>query len=318
MENTPPDPRGSRQISDSFEPSYVTVEVVPEPPEEQWAPPPRRFRRRVWVPVILFVLTCASTLEVGSRLGSAGSKPWMYALPLMTILLCHEAGHFLQAWRYRVFASFPYFIPMPYSPIGTLGAVIGMEARVGDRKALFDIGITGPLAGLVPTIVCCTLGLRWSELVRVPDGIPGSLGEPLLFKGLAWMTFGRLPEGVDILLHPVAYAGWVGLLITALNLFPIGQLDGGHVLYGLLRRRAHSVAWLLLVGAGASMLIAAFGCGYVPVLQWLLMSVLLLAMGPRHPPTANDYVPLGPIRQVLGWLTLAFVPIGFTPVPFWY
>ncbi len=289
---------------------YVYVEVVPEPARETvrtWLA-----HHRWLVPVLLFVLTCLSTLLVAPTSKKYGWQPWMYAVPLMTILICHEAGHFIQARRYGVRATLPYFLPMPISPIGTMGAVIAMEAHVGDRKALFDIGITGPLAGLVPTIVCCTLGLHWSKLA--PDMSPW--GQPLLFKGLAYLTFGRLPEGTDILLHPMAFAGWVGLLITALNLFPIGQLDGGHILYGLLRRRAHSVAWGILVAAAATVLIVGTLFGQPAVLGWLVMISLLLAMGPRHPPTANDYVPLGPVRTVLGWLTLAFVPIGFTPMPF--
>jgi len=270
------------------------------------------------LPVVLFVLTCWSTLLAAPINQKHGWRPWMYALPLMTILVCHEAGHFLQARRYGVPASLPFFIPMPFSPIGTMGAVIAMEARIGDRKALFDIGITGPLAGLVPTFIFCILGLHWSHF-ESPGAFQGqglSLGSPLVFELLAGWLKGPAPEGAFLSLHPVAFAGWVGLLITALNLFPIGQLDGGHVLYGLLRRRAHGVAWGILVAAAAAVLIAGIWYRYTAVLGWLMMICLLLAMGPRHPPTANDYVPLGVVRTVLGWLTLAFVPIGFTPFPF--
>jgi len=135
------------------------------------------------------------------------------------------------------------------------------------------------------------------------------LGEPLLFKLLAYLTFGPLPDGADISLHPVAYAGWVGIFITALNLIPIGQLDGGHVLYALLLRRAHGVAQAVLFAA----MLAVVVFGYW---GWTLMILLLMLMGPIHPPTANDYVPLGTGRTVLGWASLLFVPIGFTPVPF--
>ena len=155
----------------------------------------------------------------------------------MTILLCHEMGHFLQALRYGVYASLPYFIPMPLTPIGTFGAVIAMEPRQGDRKAVFDIGISGPLAGLVPTLVFLVLGLQWSHY-DVPKTI-SFLGTPLLVKYIATLMHGPIPANQCIAYHPVAFAGWVGLLITSINLIPIGQLDGGHILYGMFRKKAH-------------------------------------------------------------------------------
>jgi len=253
--------------------------------------------------------------EAIAHLLAAVREGVVYAASLMTILICHEAGHFFQARRYGVYASFPYFIPMPFSPIGTMGAVIAMEAHTGDRKALFDIGITGPLAGLVPTLVFSILGLQLSE--KIPISETGTaLGEPLIFKLLSWQIVGTLPEGQEILLHPMAYAGWVGLLITALNLFPIGQLDGGHVLYGLLRTKAHAVATLVLFGATAAVFLGTALLGDPRLMGWTLMLLLLYLMGPRHPPTADDNVPLGFWRHVLGWLTLAFLPLGFTPIPF--
>jgi membrane-associated protease RseP (regulator of RpoE activity) len=231
----------------------------------------------------------------------------------MTILACHEAGHFLQTRRYGVSASLPIFLPLPVPPIGTMGAVIAMDSRVADRKALFDIGISGPLAGLVPTLVFCILGLQpgWSN-VAVKDPIVAAnsweFGEPLLFKAVAWLTFGQVPEGSDVFLGPMAMAGWAGLLITALNLVPIGQLDGGHILYALLRWRAHAIATVLLAAA-------IVGSVVFQLYGWTLMLALLVLMGPKHPPTANDNVRLGRRRIVLGWLTLAFLPFGFTPNP---
>lgn len=281
-------------------PEIIVAEVVPEPSQRTRVPVIRR--RRVLTPVLLFVATCASTLLVGG---------WMYALPVMTILLCHETGHFLQARRYGVYATYPYFLPMPISPIGTFGAVIAMGARMGDRRALFDIGITGPLAGLVPTLLFCVVGLQLSEWAPASQhaGELG-LGAPLLFQQLAtWIMEPPSAGNTTLALHPVAFAGWVGLLITAINLIPIGQLDGGHVLYGLLRQKAHSVAWLLLLGAGVAIVLSG-------LYGWLLMLLLLMLIGPAHPPTANDNAPLGFGRIVLGWLTLAFIPLGFTPEPF--
>jgi membrane-associated protease RseP (regulator of RpoE activity) len=228
----------------------------------------------------------------------------------MTTLLAHELGHYFQARRYGVPASLPYFIPMPASPVGTMGAVIMMQPGVGNRRTLFDIAISGPLAGLVPALLFSIVGLHWSHIVAATDEQVGlRLGEPVLFKVLADLTFGALPPGQDIALHPVGFAGWVGIFITALNLIPIGQLDGGHILYALLLRRAHMVARLLLVAAVIA--VAAFGYW-----GWTLMIVLLMLMGPMHPPTANDQVSLGTVRTVLGCASLLFVPVGFTPVPF--
>jgi membrane-associated protease RseP (regulator of RpoE activity) len=199
---------------------------------------------------------------------------------------------------------------MPNSPIGTMGAVIVMQPGKGDRRSLFDIAVTGPLAGLLPALVFSVLGLQWSEVVAIGgEGAGLTLGEPLVFKLLAYFVFGPMPEEQHIALHPVAFAGWVGIFITALNLIPIGQLDGGHILYALLRRRAHVIAEVLLFAAMAAVVIWGYW-------GWTLMILLLMLMGPVHPSTADDNVPLGAARTWLGWLSLAFVPLGFTPVPF--
>ena len=260
-------------------------------------PPPNRMRRAL----ILFAATCLSTWFTGGLL---------FSLALMTTLLAHELGHYIQTRRNGVSASLPYFIPMPISPIGTMGAVIVMQRGQGDRRSIFDIAISGPLAGLVPALLFSIIGLYWSDVVTVSDHQGGmTLGEPLIFKGLAYLTHGSLLEGQDIALHPLAFAGWVGIFITALNLFPIGQLDGGHILYALLLRRAHWVARLLLMLIAIAVVIWGYW-------GWSLMIFLLLLMGPDHPPTANDDMPLGTVRTILGWACLLFVPIGFTPVPF--
>lgn len=271
--------------------------ALPEEIPRQPSPAPRR----LLLPALLFIATCFSTYRIGG---------FAFAVPLMFILTTHEFGHFFQALHYGVPASLPYFIPMPLSPIGTMGAVIGMQAGIGNRRALYDIGISGPLAGLVPAIACSIVGLQLSDVVATAgrkDML--TLGEPLLFKLLVLLTFGPLEPTQDIALHPLAYAGWVGIFITGLNLIPIGQLDGGHVLYALLLRRAHPVAMFALFAAVLA--VAVFGYW-----GWSLMLFLLFLMGPRHPPTADDSVPLGPGRIILGWLTLSFVILGFTPQPF--
>ena len=233
----------------------------------------------------------------------------IFLIILSFLVIIHELGHFLQAGRYGVPASLPFFLPMPLSPIGTMGAVIAMRSHSGNRKTLFDIGISGPLAGLVPALACCVWGIQHSG--RVPhifDPNEIYLRVPLLFDWLTqWL---RQPLGADetMQFHPIAFAGWVGLLITSLNLLPVGQLDGGHILYALLRKYAAPVATLFLLGA-----IAALAFGYD---MWAIFVIMLCLMGPGHPPTADDTVPLGWPRILLGWLTLAFLPIGFTPLPF--
>ncbi len=290
---------------DEYRPSgpggaYSPVAVAPDPAglehyEEEYRPTPL-----TPLPVLLFLATCYTTYEVGG--------PW-YCIPLMLTLLCHEFGHFIQARRYRVSASWPFFIPVPFPPLGTMGAVIGMRGHMGDRRALFDIGISGPLAGLVPALIFSYVGLTMSQLVKMPPNVRGGLGEPLLFQWLCDFIFGPRAPGEDIILHPLAYAGWVGIFITALNLIPIGQLDGGHVLYALLRGKAHFVAQLFLAGAVVGVILTGnWG--------WSLMLMLLFYMGPNHPPTANDEEPLGTGRTVLGWVTLLFMIVGFTPQPF--
>lgn len=310
MSNDPrPDP--ADPLSDPFDavlpaPSrQADTPVVMATVVEPIAPPKPRLRWQI--PLLLFVATCATTYDRGGP---------VYAGALMTILLCHEFGHYLQARRHGVRASLPFFLPMPFSIIGTMGAVIGMDARVKDRRALFDIGISGPLAGLVPTLVFCCVGLQapYSE-VKVPDGSFTQIGEPLVFHLIADLIHGPLPPGQDIVIGPLAWAGWVGLLITAINLFPIGQLDGGHILYALLRRRAHLVAKAILFLAVAGIAAAVMVFGQPQMAGWSVMILLLLIMGPAHPPTARDDVPLGRGRIILGWLTLAFLIFAFTPNP---
>jgi membrane-associated protease RseP (regulator of RpoE activity) len=255
------------------------------------------------LPVILFLATCYTTSSVGG---------FTYSAALMLILTCHEFGHYLQAKRYHVPASLPYFIPIPagYSPFGTMGAVIAMRGGSWNRKELFDIGISGPLAGLVPALICSIVGLHYSEVVPLPP--PGSgrmLGEPLIFQAIAYFTFGPLPADKTINMGALAYAGWVGIFITALNLMPVSQLDGGHVIYALLRQKARMVTSTLLAAAVLGML-------WTQSYQWLPMLALIMLIGPNHPPTADDHVPLGTTRIILGWLALAFVIVGFTPTPF--
>lgn len=284
-----------------LQPEVIVTETVPRPPEPS--------RARWLVPLVLFVLTCLSTFAVadGFKNPLTGLK---YSVCVLAVLLSHEMGHFLQAVRYGAPATLPFFLPMPFSPIGTFGAVIAMDTRRLDRRALFDIGISGPLAGLVPALVFTVVGIQQSQVVPTARSGPFmELGEPLLFTYLTHWLKGPLPEGYTLLLGPVAFAGWVGMLITALNLIPIGQLDGGHILYALLGRRANAVGMFFLLAAFAAVVIFGYWA-------WLLMIFLLGLLGPEHPPTANDDAPLGLFRVILGWLVLGFIIVGFTPEPF--
>ena len=218
----------------------------------------------------------------------------------------------MQTKRYGVPATLPFFIPMPMPPIGTMGAVIAMSPNMGNRRALFDIGITGPLAGLVPTLIFWSSACTGLDLDVIPPrafrsvtrcfcaSSSGSSSARARGKGRHACIRWRLPPGS-------------GCLITSLNLIPIGQLDGGHVLYALLRKKAHRVAPFLLMAAAVAVVVGAVVYHYP---MWILMVLLLFVMGPIHPPTANDDVPLGTARIVLGWLTLAFIFVGFTPTPF--
>jgi membrane-associated protease RseP (regulator of RpoE activity) len=285
-------------------------------------------RRRVVLPLLLFVATCMTTTLAGAGLGldvfAAALSSWgdpratqlllnafeqgvLYSGTLMAILFAHEMGHFLQALRYHVPASLPYFIPVPFPPLGTMGAVIGMRGLGADRRALFDIGISGPIAGLLLAVPAVVVGLQYSNVKPILPGV-WRFGEPLLFQWLTYWVKGPLPAGTEIECHPIAFAGWVGLFITGLNLMPIGQLDGGHVSYALFRRGAHRIAVVLLFAFLVLMI-------YFQYYHWTLMLILIMLIGPEHPPTANDMVPLGFVRRLLGLASLASVIVLFTPTP---
>ncbi len=233
----------------------------------------------------------------------------------MTILTAHELGHYLQARRHRIPASPPFFIPLPLPPFGTLGAVIAMRPQRANARSLFDLAITGPLAGLVPTIAFSLWGLRISPVVEFTDELRQStvtLGEPAIFKLLSYLAIGPTPEGHTVLLHPMAYAGWVGIFITALNLVPISQSDGGHILFTLVPRYAHRISLFVFRAACVAVLIGRL---WNYLLLVVLLALVLRFIGFKHPPLADDSTQLDRWRVVLGWLTLTLFFLGLSPIP---
>jgi membrane-associated protease RseP (regulator of RpoE activity) len=279
-------------------------------------------RRRVVLPLVLFVATCLTTFLAGAlgwdpTLASANgglarnvAANWqqglIYMAAVIGILLTHEMGHFLQTLRYRVHASLPFFIPVPFLFTGTMGAVIGMEGSRADRKQLFDIGISGPLAGLAVALPIIWFGILQAKIVQ--PGTEVILGDPLVFKLLAqYLRHDIAPGAILDKNHPLLMAGWVGMLVTGLNMLPISQLDGGHVIYGLFGRSSRLVARAFLI---AAILFVVLGDHY----NWTVMLVLVIMLGVDHPPTRDDNVALGWWRRILGLASLGIPVLCFTPV----
>ncbi|MBI3838625.1 MAG: site-2 protease family protein [Planctomycetia bacterium] len=286
--------------------------------EDLESPPPRR----VFLPLFLFVATCLSTFFAGALnwnptfyleknqaetvIGVNWGQGLVYMAAVIGILMMHEMGHFLQTIRYGVPASLPFFIPVPILMTGTMGAVISMEGSRADRKQLFDIGLSGPWAGLVVALPIIWFGIK--AATPMPSTSEFQLGDPLIFKLLTSYLRPDLPaEAILSKNNPLLMAGWVGMLITGLNMLPVSQLDGGHVIYGLFGRHAHLVARGFLI---ASIAFIVFGEQY----NWIVMLVLVIMLGVDHPPTRDDNVPLGPVRTIIGLVSLAIPVLCFTPI----
>jgi membrane-associated protease RseP (regulator of RpoE activity) len=286
--------------------------------------------RRVILPIVLFVATCLSTFWVGAakweplRPNYAASwetvrqtiaAHWDIGLAYMgavlAILLTHEMGHFLQTVKYRIAASYPLCIPVPFNPIGTMGAVISMDGSQADRRQIFDIGIAGPLAGLGVAFPVLWQGIKDLNLSQ-----PAAPGEIQFYLPLVaqWMLHWAHPDAAWagtkwVALHqlnPYFMAGWVGMLITGLNMLPISQLDGGHTMYALFLDRAHSFARFFI----------SFSILYVVInldeaVLWTPMLLLVIFLGIHHPPTRDDTVPLGPVRWAIGLASLAIPVLCF-------
>ena len=313
----PPGAPGSGDIPDS---GLLT------PPPLPWPPRPK-FKDRVWMHVLLLALTIASTTLVGvghylsfqsdflpldlSFAPGLWLKGIWYSATILAILGCHELGHYFVCRYYDVDASLPFFLPVPFVLSGTLGAFIRIREPIRTKPMLFDIGIAGPIAGFLVAVPALFFGLSMSRVVRLPPNFTGfELGEPILFKLASTLLWGTQPDGYSLNLHPMAFAAWFGLLATALNLFPIGQLDGGHISYAVLGRRSTYVTFTMI---GVAILLTYFST------SWLVWTVLMIAMlflfGPRHPRTFDEEVPLDRMRVVLALVALVMFLLCFTLAP---
>jgi membrane-associated protease RseP (regulator of RpoE activity) len=291
--------------------------------------PPRRFQHVVWKHVLLFLLTLATTTLVGrghyaaflSEFGSVPVAPGLgllskglwYSLTILGILGAHEMGHYLACRWYRVDATLPYFLPLP-PPFftGTLGAVIRIREAFPTKAILFDIGVAGPIAGFLALVPALFLGLSLSTIVRAPAESPDLiyLGEPLLFQWATHLVFGTVADGYTLNMHPIVFASWFGMLATALNLLPFGQLDGGHITYATLGRWSTPISIATVTTAVMMTFFAS---------SWLVMTVMMVVMlvlfGPRHPKVIYETEPIGRTRQVIAVFALIILILCFTPVP---
>ncbi len=268
--------------------------------------------------IVLFIATFFTTLVSGAILSGVDplrhpDQIWMglqFSLPLIAILGVHEMGHYLAAKYHRVDVTLPYFIPfipMPPNP-GTMGAIIKIRSPFPTRDALMDIGAAGPLAGAMVAIPVLLVGLTFSHVqgVAAMGGENFRLGEPLILKAAIQAVFGSLTSGRDVVLHPVAYAGWIGLLVTMLNLIPAGQLDGGHIAYALFGGRYSEVARLI-----------PYALLFMGLLNpaWFVWAGLLFVMGTQHPAPIFEHVPLSRGRRTVGALSFLLFVLTFTPNP---
>jgi membrane-associated protease RseP (regulator of RpoE activity) len=272
---------------------------------------------RLWVHVLLFLLTVLTTTTIGAMMegkdpfgsirGFASGFPFSFTI--LAILGIHEFAHYIAGKRWGISVTLPYFIPAPFPPIGTFGAVIRLKSSIPNRKALVDVGVAGPIAGFVVAVAACIVGLTLSHVAALPEKGPDSLilGDSLLFKFLSYAVIGPLPLNQDIMLHPIAFAGWIGLFVTGLNLMPFGQLDGGHVLFALspkihdLLRRIR-VPLLVLLGL-------TLWSG------WFVWALLLLFIGGPHPYPDTMEPRLGPLRTALAVFGLVMFFLCIIPAP---
>ncbi len=302
-------------------------------PETFGQQPPLGPSRREWViSVLLFIATFVSTTFAGvlymredigffSLFFFALANPaiLLYGIPFsftfIIILLAHELGHFFACRFYRIRCTPPYFLPLPISFAGTLGAFIRIKSPFQHRRALFDVGVAGPLAGFAFVIPALFIGIAHSQLIPKGSVSGGySFGEPVIFRLVGKLLLGYAPARQDMVAHPIAMAAWFGLLATSLNLFPIWQLDGGHISYAILGPKLQRKLSVF----GTVALIAVSFLGW-PIPSYLVFGALLLLFGLRvnffHPATLSDSEEIGTARLLIGLLALIILILSFTPVP---
>jgi membrane-associated protease RseP (regulator of RpoE activity) len=321
-----------------------TILLVPPPPK-------RKAAARISLNVVMFLLTLISVMLTGAVIPEGTPIPpdllgqikllaanflsgWPFAVALLSILLAHEFGHYIAGRIHKVDVTLPFFIPLPFTVLGTMGAFINMRSLPRNKRHLFDIGVAGPLAGLIVAIPVLLIGLKLSTLgpVLPVEGsyiegnsliyllakfavfgqwlpAPGTFGgfSPLLYWLVYFFTGTPVPYGgLDVFIHPVALAGWAGLLVTSLNLIPAGQLDGGHILYTLFGDRLRKALPFIIAALG---LLGFFWQG------WWLWAVILLVFGRVHAEPLDQITELDPRRKTLAWLMVLVFLLTVTPVP---
>lgn len=285
----------------------------------QYTPPKKRFP---WLNLILFIITIITTTMAGAGLEGVSLiefianpilailKGLPFSLSLIGILLTHEMGHFICARKYKVDASLPYFIPAPFG-VGTFGAVIKMKSPLNSRKSLIDIGAAGPIAGFIVAVAVVIYGIKTSTIIDISQLPEGGIRfqDPLIVKILQYLLIGGVPSGYDMMLNSVGFAGWLGMLVTALNLLPIGQLDGGHISYALLGNRAIWVSRLLFI---TLIILGIFA--WPGWLFWGLLSFFIIGL--RHPPLRDDAdIKLDTRHKIIAYICIMIFILTFMPAP---
>lgn len=278
-------------------------------------PAPSVPKNKIWLNLVLFVATLITTIFAGSFLAGANplEDPGLmisgipFSLSLLLILGTHEFGHYFACKANGISATLPYFIPFPGSPIGTFGAVIRIKSPIQDKNRLVEVGASGPICGFIFAIVISIIGLKLSKVVPFQEG-QISMGNSLIFWFLSKLFAQAPPPGYDIFLHPVAFAGWVGMFVTAANLLPLGQLDGGHISYAFVENKTKFIAYPIIA-------ILAFLGIFWP--GWLLLMVIVvLGIRLKHPPPLNNVSPLDLKHKIIGISALIVFVLAFIPVPF--
>lgn len=298
----------------------IVIKIIPAPEIKP---------NKLWINFLLLALTFLSTIGAGISLAISFFNPpdknlfnttlltdpriliygILFSLALLIILGTHEFGHYFACKQRRISATLPYFIPAPFPPLGTFGAIIRIKSPIYDKNSLISIGAAGPICGFIIAIPIIIIGLKLSKII--PVGQPGQafIGNSLLFWGLTKLFVPPLSPGYDVMLHPIAFAGWVGGFVTALNLLPISQLDGGHIVYALIGDKNKFVAWVII---GILIVLGLYWQGW---LLWAIIAVFI--MGLNHPPPLNNISPVDPKHRNIGIIALFIFILTFIPVPFY-